>query len=325
VASPEFGIGLRGDLDFAEYARRGRAAERLGFDVVTAFGDLAFAPPFPILLAIAGVTERVRLGPSCVNPYTSHPVEIAGQVAMLDAASAGRAYLGLARGAWLESIGLDQPRPLRAIRETWEITRRLLRGDRSGYLGELFTLAPGLALQQPIQRPEVPLLIGTWGERTAALAGEIARELKVGGSANPDLVPLMRRRLRVPADVTGIVLGAVTVVDSDREAARQRARSMVAMYFDVVAQHDPTLDLPRHLLNQVGDALRAGDSTAAGRLIPEHMLDRFAFAGTPADVVARCRELFDAGVKRVEFGVPLGLTTDEGLRLLGDRVLPEFR
>lgn len=322
---PEFGLGLRGDLEFADYARVGREAERRGFDVVTAFGDLGFQPPFPILIAIAGVTERVRLGPSCVNPYTSHPVEIAGQLAALDAASGGRAYLGLARGAWLDGIGVDQPRPLRALRETWEITRRLLRGDASGYSGELFKVAPGFALQHPIRRPEVALLIGTWGERTAALAGEIAGELKVGGSANPELVPVMRRWLGVASEKTGIVLGAVTVVDADRDAARALARARVAMYFDIVAPHDPTLDLRDGLLEELRAALRSGDHVAAGRLIPEDLLDRFAFAGTPEDVVARCRALFDAGVKRVEFGVPWGLTTDQGLRLLGDKVLPHFR
>jgi len=323
--TPEFGLGLRGDLEFAGYARVGREAERRGFDVVTAFGDLGFLPPFPILLAIAAVTERVRLGPSCVNPYTLHPVEIAGQLAALDAASTGRAYLGLARGAWLGAIGLAQPRPLRAIRETWEITQRLLRGDTSGYAGELFGVPPGFALRHPILRPQVPLLIGSWGERTAALAGEIASELKVGGSANPDLVPVMRRRLAGPGTRTGLVFGAVTVVDADRAAARALARSRVAMYFDVVAPHDPTLELPPGLLEDLRAALAAGAHEAAGRLIPEHLLDRFAFAGTPADVVARCRALFDAGVKRIEFGVPWGLTTDRGLRWLGDKVLPTFR
>lgn len=325
MTSPEFGIGLRGDLEFAEYARVGHEAERHGFDVVTAFGDLGFQPPFPILLAIAAATERVRLGPSCANPYTSHPIEIAGQLAALDAASDGRAYLGLARGAWLDSIGLEQPRPLRAIRETWEITRRLLRGDASGYLGELFTVAPGFTLQHPIRRPGVPLLIGTWGELTAGLAGEIADELKVGGSANPELVPLVRRWLGVPKEKAGIVVGAVTVVDADRGAARARARERVAMYFDVVARHDPTVELAHGLLDDVKQALRAGDSVAAGRLIPEDLLDRFAFAGTPEDIAAKCRELFDAGVKRVEFGAPFGLRMDEGLRLLGEKVLRAFR
>ena len=85
----------------------------------------------------------------------------------------------------------------------------------------------------------------------SALAGEIADELKVGGSANRDLVPLMLARLREGAATagrragsTGLVLGAVTVVDDDGDAARDRARSAVAMYFEVVASLDPTLDVP---------------------------------------------------------------------------------
>ena len=322
---PEFGIGLRGDLDFADYAGVGRQAERFGFDVVTVFGDLGFQPPFPILTAIAAATERVRLGPSCVNPYTMHPVEIAAHVAALDSASAGRAYLGLARGAWLESVGVDQPRPIRALAETWEITQRLLAGDASGYAGELFTVAPGFSLQHPVLRSEVPLLIGTWGERTAALAGRIARELKVGGSANPDLVPIVRGWLGVPAGRTGIVLGAVTVVDADRTAARERARTRVALYFEVVARHDPTVELPGRLLDDMRRALQAGDDAAAGRMIPDALLDRFAFAGTPDDIVGRCREIFAAGAQRVEFGAPFGLEPDRGLRLLGERVLGAFR
>jgi 5,10-methylenetetrahydromethanopterin reductase len=322
---PEFGIGLRGDLDFVDYSRVGQEAERLGFDVVTVFGDLGFQPPFPILTAIARVTERVRLGPSCVNPYTMHPVEIAGHLAVLDSASDGRGFLGLARGAWLDSAGIEQPRPLRALKETWEITQRLLRGDLSGYPGELFTIAPGFALQHPVRRSDTPLLIGTWGERTAALAGRIARELKVGGSANAELVPIVRRWLGVPPERTGIVLGAVTVVDADRAAARERARKRVAMYFEVVAGHDPTVALPEGLLEDIRRALRSGDDLAAGRLIPDALLDRFAFAGTPDDVVARCREIFDKGAQRIEFGAPFGLEVDRGLRLLGERVLPAFR
>ena len=45
-------------------------------------------------------------------------------------------------------------------------------------------------------------------------------------------------------DSTGVVLGAVTVVDEDGPAARERARSAVAMYFEVVAGLDPTVAVP---------------------------------------------------------------------------------
>ena len=95
----ELGLGLQTDKPLAEYGRLAQAAEEAGFDVVTTFNDLWFQPALPALLEIARATQRVRIGPSCLNPFTLHPVEIAGQVAMLDAASDGRAFLGLARGA----------------------------------------------------------------------------------------------------------------------------------------------------------------------------------------------------------------------------------
>jgi 5,10-methylenetetrahydromethanopterin reductase len=284
------------------------------------------------LLEVAAATHRVSLGPACINPYTTHPVEIAGQIAALDLASSGRAYLGVARGAWLKSIGVAQPRPVQAIRETADIVRRLLAGDDSGFQGELFTVDPGFRLEFDVARKQVPLLVGSWGQRTAALAGEIAVELKVGGSANAHLVPLMLSGLAAGAaragrdfDSTGVVLGAVTVVDEDGPAARERARSAMAMYFEVVAGLDPTVTVPDGMVEDIGRLLRAGDDRGAGRLIPDELLDRFAFSGTPGHVVHQVRDIFDAGATRVEFGAPFGLDAYRGLTLLGERVLPEFR
>jgi 5,10-methylenetetrahydromethanopterin reductase len=251
---------------------------------------------------MARVTERVRLGPAALNPFTLHPYEIAGQTAMLDLASDGRAYLGLAKGAWLDRLALEEKRPLAALRETVEIVQKLLAGDRSGVAGERFTLEPGAALAYERARPEVPLLIGTWGERTAAWAGTVAAELKIGGSANPDLVPVVRGWAGT-SDVR-IVVGCVTVVDEDRGWARERARAAVAPYLDIVAGLDPTLEL---LPGQ------------------EPPLDRFAIAGTPAEVAARVIALWEAGADRVELGTPQGRTTRDGVRLICDRVLPLLR
>ncbi|MDQ2942648.1 MAG: LLM class flavin-dependent oxidoreductase [Candidatus Dormibacteraeota bacterium] len=327
-----FGIGLRGDRQASEYRHLSHLAENLGFDVVTVFADLGYEPPLRPLLEAAAATRHVSLGAACLNPFTMHPLEIAGQVAALDLASNGRAYLGLARGAWLDSIGVSQRRPLRAIRETAEVVRKLLAGDIGGYRGEIFTLEPGFRLRQTLVRDSVPLLIGGWGERTVELAGEIAGELKVGGSSNARLVPLMLSRLAKGAaragrdrGLTGVVIGAVTVVDDDGAAARDRARSAVAMYFEVVARLDPTVDVPEGLVEQVGRLLREGHDQAAGRLIPDELLDRFAFAGTPKQVARQVRDVFDAGASRVEFGTPFGLDAARGLGLLGERVLPAFR
>ena len=314
----EFGLGFQTDKRPGDYARLAAAAEGFGFDVLSVFGDLMYQPPIFPLLEMAAATSRVRLGAACWNPYTQHPYEIAGQVAALDLASHGRAYLGLARGSWLTDIGLGQPKPLIHLREAAGFIRALLAGE--SYAGEIFRLAPGVRLNYRPERTDVPLLIGTWGARTAALAGEIADEVKIGGTANPAVVGVMRERIGSP-DV-GIVVGAVTVVDEDGDRARALARTEVAKYVAVVAELDPTVDIPEDLLSAVKSRMAHGDHAGAGALIPPDLLSLFAFAGTPEDVAEQARALIAAGAARVEFGTPHGLTNDHGVHLLGSKVVP---
>jgi 5,10-methylenetetrahydromethanopterin reductase len=270
--------------------------------VISVFHDLLFQPAIYPLLLIAGATERIRIGPAALNPSTLHPVELAGQAAALDLASGGRAYLGLVAGAWLDRLGLDERRPVLRMREAIEIIRRLHAGDRSGFAGDLFTLAPGAGLEYAAARRRIPLMIGTWKPRMAALAAEVADEVKIGGCANPEMVRLMREW--IGNDAVGIVVGAVTVVDEDGDAARAHASAEVGMYLDIVGGLDPTLEL------------------APGDPVP---LDRFVIAGTPEEVAAHAQQLLDAGAKRVEFGTPQGLTTSAGVGLLCDQVLPLLR
>jgi 5,10-methylenetetrahydromethanopterin reductase len=319
----ELGLGLQSDKRPGEYAPLARAAEEAGFDVVTVFNDLWFQPALPALLEIAGATSRVRVGPSCLNPFTVHPAEIAGQTAALDAASDGRAFLGLARGAWLEALGVDQSAPVTAIREAWEVVRRLLAGDDSGFEGRRFSLAAGSRLLYPVRRREVPLLVGTWAPGLAAFAGESAAELKVGGSANPDVVPVIADRIGNP-DV-GIVLGAVTVVDDDGERARDAARREVAMYLAVVAELDPTFTLDPEVLARLRERVEADDHEGAGALVSDDVLDRFAWAGTPAQIADHAEAAFAAGARRVDFGTPHGIDERRGVELLCRDVLPRLR
>jgi 5,10-methylenetetrahydromethanopterin reductase len=332
VGTAEIGIAFQADKPPGRYGELAAAAEAYGFDVVSVFADLLDQSPLPALLEMARVTSRVRLGAACLNPYTQHPYEIAGGLAALDATSGGRAYLGLARGAWLEAIGIEQHRPLDHLRDTAAIVRALLSGDDAGYAGAAYRLAPGVRLRYPVSGRVPPLLLGTWGPRGAALAGEIADELKVGGSANPAVVPLIRDRVRVgalavgrsPAAVT-VVLGAVTVVDRDGAGARRRARTEVARYLAVVADLDPTVEWPTGLASRVRDLVAAGRDEAAGALIPDEVLDRFAFSGTPAQVAGQARRVLEAGAGRVDFGAPHGLSDAEGVALLGTAVLPRLR
>ena len=285
-----------------EYEALARHAEAAGVDVLSVYHDLLDQPAIGPLLLMARVTERIRLGPAALNPFTLHPYEIAGQIAMLDSVSRGRAFLGLAKGAWLERLGIEEERPLAGLREAVEIVRALLAGDETGVAGERFTLAPGNTLTYPRVRDAVPLLVGTWGRETARWAGTVAQEVKVGGSANPDLVAVVREWIGNPE--VRVVLGSVSVVDEDGDWARSRARAAVAPYLEVVAHLDPTLGLE------------------PGEPPP---LERFSIAGTPEGVAERVVELWDAGADRVELGTPQGRTPLAGVDLVCERVLPLLR
>jgi 5,10-methylenetetrahydromethanopterin reductase len=322
-------VAFQTDKTAADYARLALQAEALGFDGVSVFHDFGFQPSLFALLEMARVTTQVRLGAACLNPFLLHPVEIAGQAAALQLASGGRAYVGVARGAWLERVGVIADRPLRRLAEAVEVIRRLLRGDESPYNGEIFPLAAGTRLHYALPDPP-QLLIGTWGARGLGLAGQVADEVKLGGCANPDMVRLARTRLdaactaagRDPASV-GLVAGAVTVVDDDAVAARALARSEVAMYLDVVAALDETVTVPAEVLDPLRAALATG--TEAGQYVPDDLLHRFAFAGSPDDIAAHAIELVEAGASRIEFGTPHGLSSDRGVELLGRKVLPQLK
>src|SRR5207248_9137275 len=96
-----FGVALQGDKTPAEYVAQAQLIDRYAFDVVSVYNDLFFQPAIGPLLTMAPHIHRAMLGPAALNPYTLHPVEIAGQIAFLDQLTNGRAYRGPARRSGL--------------------------------------------------------------------------------------------------------------------------------------------------------------------------------------------------------------------------------
>ena len=329
----EFGIGWAAALPPDDFPVLAAHAEQLGFDRLVVYNDMLFAPPSLPLLDMARATSRIDLCIGCLNPYTMHPFEIAGHVAYLDSASAGRVTYGLVRGAWLDQIGFDQRRAITAVRETAEIVGKVLRGEDDGYEGQVFSISAGLKRFYEVERERVPLQIGTWSPKMGRLAGEIADEVEIGGSANPDMVPVVRDHLRPGAAVAGrdadripIGLNMVTVVDEDGDAARAVGRTEAAMYVDVVAALDTTLDLDPEFLSRLKALIGAGEAEAAGKLIPDDLLARFIVCGTPAEVIEHLQELREAGAQRVDTSAPWGLVSEkQGMELLAREVVPALR
>jgi 5,10-methylenetetrahydromethanopterin reductase len=136
-------------------------------------------------------------------------------------------------------------------------------------------------------------------------------------------VPVARRR--IGNDAVRVVLGAVTVVDEDGEAARRAARRRALTYIPVVGANDPVAR--EHFgghLQRISAATARGDVEAAEAALPDDLLARFAFAGTPREVIRHAEGVYAAGASRIEFGAPHGLDEATGIRLLATQVLPYF-
>ena len=87
--------------NFREIVDLAEHAEALGFDSVWV-GDSVLARPrfeaLTTLAAVAGRTQRVRLGTAVLLPMLRHPVLLANEVASLDHVANGRLILGVGIG-----------------------------------------------------------------------------------------------------------------------------------------------------------------------------------------------------------------------------------
>ncbi len=329
----EISIAFQTNKTPHQYVALAQLVNQYDFDAVSVYCDAPYHPSYGPLLLMAPHIHRARLGPAAVSPFRIHPIDIAAETALLSQVANGGVYLGIARGAWLADHGMaEAARPLQAIREAVEVVRYMLSGQSGGYQGEVYLLAAHVKAPYPLPKQPLPVMIGSWGAKLCALAGEIADEVKVGGSSNPEVIPHIRQLIaegekkagRVSGSV-GIVLGAVTVVDENREQARTAARHAAALYLPIVAPLDPTAQVEPELIERLRDHANRHELAAAARLISDDMLDRFAFSGNVADMVRQCEGLFAAGANRIEFGTPHGLNAEHGIRLLGEHVVPTLR
>ena len=111
-------------------------------------------------------------------------------------------------------------------------------------------------------------------------------------------------------------------VDDDETAARRALAEKIAYYG---ASFAPYLleraGLTLHDFDPIQAALRDDGIGAATDLVTDRMLT-LGIAGTPDQVIHRCRGLMAMGVRHLSFGPPLGPDVFNAVDVLGRRVLP---
>ncbi len=296
------GIGLPG-VSIADVRGAAKAATSYSYDSFSVYGDLGDLPPYAVLHAVADSLEGsdIRsIGPMGV-PVSMQHAEVIGMHALaLEEQLPNQSYVGLVRGAFLESIR-EKPASLAKLEATVTDLRNRFQDKAE----------------------DIPIYIGGFGQRVLGLAGRLAVDgIKLGGSTNPVLAEKARQTVNNPH--ARIVLGAVSVIDIDRKAARQLARREVSKYLDVVGSLDTTLD-PDELASfaSFDERFRAADPQASDA-ISDSLLDKFAIAGTPEDAMEALQRMHGI-VDRFEFGTPHGLHGHAaGIHYIGQSIINEL-
>lgn len=191
----------------------------------------------PALSVLAAVTSRATIGTDILNIPRRHPVDVANEMAAVDAISGGRLILQGAIGHptrdW-EPLGIDTPLRARGemLEEAIEIIRRLWTSDQPiDFDGRHYTLRQARIGSRPVQQPQPPIWLGV--EKTLRRVARCADGFTLMGSMfGGDLgryreaVAAIRNGAtafgRDPDAITAAARFAV-VLDEDRERAKQRA------------------------------------------------------------------------------------------------------
>ena len=329
------GLLLHADHSLAELGRLGRLAEDLGYRTLW-YTDVRFGRECYLGLAsIAARTGRLLLGPGVTDPYTRHPAITAAAIATFDEVCGGRALLGLGVGGQgFRELGLERPRPLAALRETVEIVRALLRGERVDSAGKVASLRGGRLTFTP-PRDRIPIYFATHGAQVSRLAGRLADGVLIANTLHPRMLSSYVERVEAGLAGAGRTMAGFDLglrveacISADFEAAFSVMRRRMAAR--LIGQY-PHWDYLDALGVRMPEAFRAvaarKDESAAGEaapFLPREIVEATALAGDPEHVA---RQL--AGVLRPEVGsvtirphcVPGG-SVDDVIRAFAEEVLP---
>jgi 5,10-methylenetetrahydromethanopterin reductase len=280
--------------------RYAQLAEEGGFEAVWQAESRLVREATVPMAAFAAVTERIAIGSGVVNNWTRN-----------DDLAPGRILLGI--GAWWDplarKVGIDRRSPVQAMRETVEVTRRLLAMERVTFDGEFVHVDDiEIDIVHGDRSPKhVPIYVAaTTGMRMMELAGEIGDGVLLNYLVGPDYNRLALEHLAAGAERAGRSLDdvdrpqlVVCSLDDDRSLALDRARELVTQYLGQQPHIGKASGVDPSLLEEIGRILTWPATQAqieeAMALVPDDVVRLITASGTADDCRAKVDEYLAAG------------------------------
>ncbi|HHH83237.1 MAG TPA: LLM class flavin-dependent oxidoreductase [Chloroflexi bacterium] len=295
---------LRDGLAYARYA------EEKGFEAVWQAESRLVRDAIVPMAAYAAVTERIKVGSGVINNWTRNIGLLAATFLTLDDLAPNRIICGI--GAWWDplarNVGIERRKPLKAMRETVEVLRRLLAMERVTFHGE-FHHVDGIELDVVHGRREprnVPIYIGATGPKMMELTGEIADGAVLNYCVPPSYNDQALERLEAGARRAGRSLDdldrpqlVVCSVGRDEQAALETSRELLTQYLAQqphiakASEVDPAI--VEEIQSILGWPATHEQIQQAKHLVPDEMVTRITASGTPEQARAKVQEYIDHG------------------------------
>ncbi len=291
-----FVMGTR-DGSYADVLAQAERADQLGFDAVVLaerhfrHADLLYPSALAAGAAIAGRTERIRIGTAARILSLDHPIHVAEDAATLDVLSDGRLDFGVTRASLDSEAHAVFDCPIEDseghFREALEVISRAWTGDGFPFEGDHFRVPELSVFPVPVQEPHPPIYVVAVSPERLDFAAAEGYSAYVGAIRTPaELAEAADRfwsaRARAGHERDGAQLSVnrfIYVADTD---ARARAE-LEGPFMRFMAERAPDL-------RQALSAKYGSDSA----LDFETFARDFLVLGAPETVAARLGEMLDA-------------------------------
>jgi probable F420-dependent oxidoreductase len=279
-------------FDVRKSCELARRAEDLGYtDAWSA--EASGTDGFSVAAAAGIATETLRLGTAIIPVYSRPPALIAMSTLAVHQASGGRFCLGI--GASSQTIierwmGLEFDRPLTHIRETVEVVRAALTGDKVDYEGSTARVK-GFRLEQAVTGG-VPVFVAALGPKMLALADEIADGVALFLVGEEGV-----RYAKKNAPSCEMLARLICFVGDDPAEVRDFARWLLAPYLTVPGYN--AFVAAQGFENEakaVATAWAAGDRPGALEAISTELVESLVIAGPAGACKERIESMREAGL-----------------------------
>ena len=290
---------LQEGIELAKYA------EEKGFEAVWQAESRLVRDCIVPMAAFAAHTSTLKVASGVTNNWTRNIGLLAATFLTLDDLAQDRIICGI--GAWWDplasKVGINRRRPLKAMRETVEVLRRLLAGENVTFHGE-FHQVEDIQLDVVHGRKgprNVPIYIGATGMKMMELTGEIADGVCLNYLVHPDYNLRAMDALERGAKKAGKTIDdvdrpqlVICSVDHDRKKALDGARKMMTQYLGQQPHLMKASGVSQDLLDEIHQVLTwpATDEQieAAMHLVPDDVVQMCTASGSPEEVKAKVRE-----------------------------------